>query len=90
MAKRVIMRIELEPKSKKGLDEYCDRTGVTKVAAVSRLIDWFCTQPDGIQSVIQGLFPSHIEADVAEIVLKRLVKAKNVRKSLVRSNGQQT
>ncbi|HEY1921770.1 MAG TPA: hypothetical protein VGG44_03310 [Tepidisphaeraceae bacterium] len=72
MNKRVVVRLELEPRSKKGLDEFCDRTGMTKVAALSRLIDWFCDQPDNVQVIIQGLIPSFIAPDVAELVLKRL------------------
>ncbi len=76
MQKRVIMRLELEPGSKEGLDEFCDRTGMTKVAALSRLIDWFCGQPDNVQAMIQGLIPKFIAADVAEIILERLVSTK--------------
>ena len=69
---RIIMRIEVETESKDQLDAFCERTGMTKVAAASRLIDWFAKQPDIIQAVVQGLFPASIEADVAAIVLKRL------------------
>jgi hypothetical protein len=76
MHKRVIMRLELEPGSKKGLDEFCDRTGMTKVAALSRLIDWFCSQPDNVQAIIQGLIPKFIAPDVAEIILERLATTK--------------
>lgn len=76
MNKRVVMRLELEPRSKKGLDKFCDRTGMTKVAALSRLIDWFCDQPDNVQTMIQGLIPTFIATDVAEIILKRLLATK--------------
>jgi hypothetical protein len=82
MHKRVIMRLELEPCSKKSLDQFCDRTGMTKVAALSRLIDWFCVQTDNVQALIQGLIPAFISADVAEIVLERLVATKNGRVEL--------
>jgi hypothetical protein len=66
------MRLEMEPESKARLDEFCHRSGMTKVAATSRLIDWFSRQPDTVQAMIQGLFPSPIEAEVATIVLKRM------------------
>ena len=76
MNTRIIIRIEVEPESKTRLDEFCDRTGMTKVAATSRLIDWFCGQPDTVQAIIQGLFPSPIEADAAAIILRRLAPKK--------------
>jgi hypothetical protein len=76
MNTRIIMRIEVEPESKIRLDEFCDRTGMTKVAAVSRLIDWFAKQPDTVQAIVQGLFPSLIEVDVASLILKRLASKK--------------
>jgi hypothetical protein len=76
MEKRVIMRIEVEPRAKRGLDDYCDQIGMTKVAAVSRLIEWFCDQPEGVQGMIQGLIPTIIKMDVAEIVLKQLAATK--------------
>ena len=73
MNPRIIMRIEVEPRSKEGLDEFCERTGMTKVAAASRLIDWFATQPDTVQAIIQGLFPPSIEPDVARIILRGFI-----------------
>jgi len=70
MSKRIIMRVELRPQSYDRLNEFCDRTGMTKVAALSRLIDWFCRQSDSIQAIIQGLFPSAIESDIATLILE--------------------
>jgi hypothetical protein len=87
MNNRVIVRLELEPGSKKGLDDFCDRTGMTKVAALSRLIDWFCSQPDNVQAIIQGLIPTFITADVAEIILKRLIASKEIQEIPKPSNG---
>jgi hypothetical protein len=72
MTRRIVMRVELLPSSKTKLDAFCDRTGMTKVAVVSRLIDWFCNQTDVIQTIVQGLVPKAIEADVATLVLRNL------------------
>jgi hypothetical protein len=71
MGKRVIMRIEIAPSSKDRLDQFCDGTGMTKLAAVSRLIDWFCDQEDTVQAMVQRLYPALIEADVAAIILEK-------------------
>ena len=76
MAKRIVMRVELNPKSKDRLGEFCDRTGMTQIAAVSRLIDWFCRQSETIQAIIQGLFPASLEPDVAAMILERTANEK--------------
>jgi hypothetical protein len=83
MNTRIIMRVEIDPNSKTRLDEFCNRTGMTKVAAASRLIDWFGQQPDTVQAIIQGLFPPPIEADAAKIILKHLVAKTRERSSQI-------
>jgi hypothetical protein len=51
---------------------------MTKIAAVSRLIDWFCKQSDTVQALIQGLIPISLESDAATLALKKLA-AKSTR-----------
>ena len=70
--RRVIMRIELTPDAKKGLTDLCDRLGMTQIAATSRIIEWFTTQPDVVQAAVLGLYPQDIRSEIAEIILKRL------------------
>jgi hypothetical protein len=70
--RRVIMRIELYPESKKGLADLCDRLGMTQIAATSRIIEWFTTQSDVVQAAILGLYPHDIRAEVVEMILKRI------------------
>jgi hypothetical protein len=70
--RRVIMRIELFPEAKKGLADLCDRLGMTQIAATSRIVEWFTTQPDVVQAAVLGLYPHDIRAEVAEIILKRM------------------
>ena len=81
MDQRIIMRVEVEPASKVRLDEFCERTGMTKIAAVSRLIDWFGQQPDTIQAMIQGHYPSSIEADVGALILRRLAPQRGIKEA---------
>ncbi len=73
---RVIMRIELYPEAKQGLTDLCDRLGMTQVAATSRVIEWFTDQTDVVQAAILGLYPKDIRAEVAEMILKRIVSDK--------------
>jgi hypothetical protein len=71
-SRRVIMRIELHPHAKQGLTSFCDRLGMTQIAATSRIIEWFTTQSDVVQAAILGLYPHDIRAEVAEMILKRM------------------
>jgi hypothetical protein len=74
MNKRIIMRVEVQNESKGRLDDFCNRTGMTKIAAVSRLIDWFCRQSETIQAMIQGLYPQAVESDIATMLLRNASK----------------
>jgi hypothetical protein len=73
---RVIMRIELFPHAKQGLQDLCDRLGMTQVAATSRVIEWFTGQTDVVQAAILGLYPKDIRAEVAEMIIKRMAAEK--------------
>lgn len=70
------MRIELLPEAKNGLTGLCDRLGMTQIAATSRIIEWFASQPEVIQAVILGLYPRDIRPDIAELILKKMAAEK--------------
>jgi hypothetical protein len=72
--KRVIMRIELTPAAKQEVEVYCDRVGMTQIAAMSRLAEWFGNQSDEIQALVQDHYPGSIKPDVAKLILQRAVK----------------
>ena len=72
MASRIIVRIELTPSAKDALNDLTDKAGMTQVALLSRLVEWFAHQSDMIQASVLGQYPSEIEADVAKLILKRM------------------
>jgi hypothetical protein len=72
MAKRIIMRIELTPSAKESLQSFAERSGMTQFAITSRLVEWFASQPETIQSAVLNRYPSEIEVDVAKLILKRM------------------
>ena len=74
MATRIILRIELTPKAKEHLEQVSDRQGMTQVAMLSRVIEWYANQPEVIQRIIVGHMPSEIQRDVARLVLQNLTK----------------
>ena len=76
MAKRFIMRIELTGSAKQKLATLSDRHGMTQVAMMSRVVEWFAAQGELIQSACLGRYPSEIEPDVAKLILKRMAGEK--------------
>jgi hypothetical protein len=74
MASRIIMRIELTPKAKEHLEQISERQGMTQVAMLSRVIEWYARQPEVIQRIIVGHMPPEIQRDVARLVLQKLIK----------------
>lgn len=72
MAQRYIMRIELTLISKKKLATLSDRHGMTQVAMMSRLVEWFASQSEEIQAAVVGRYPEKIAPDIARILLKKM------------------
>jgi hypothetical protein len=76
MASRIIVRIELTPSAKEALNDLTDKAGMTQVALLSRLVEWFSHQSDMIQAAVLGQYPSEIEGDIAKMILKRMGSGK--------------
>jgi hypothetical protein len=74
MEQRIILRIELLPSAKARLNEFCDKAGMTHVAMLSRVVEWFAEQPDAVQRLIVGHIPKEMRGDVARIMLTSLAK----------------
>jgi hypothetical protein len=73
------MRIELTPTAKNLLADLCQRNGMTQVAVMSRITEWFSGQTDLIQAAVLGQYPTAIEADVAKLILKKMAGEKTKR-----------
>ncbi len=76
MASRIIVRIELTPAAKDALNDLTDKAGMTQVALLSRLVEWFAHQSDMIQASVLGQYPAEIEADIAKLIMKKLSSGK--------------
>lgn len=72
MARRFIMRIELTGPAKQKLSTLSDKHGMTQVAMMSRLVEWFASQNELIQSAMIGRYPDEIEQDIAKLILKKM------------------
>lgn len=76
MASRIVVRLELTKEAKNRLAEISKRTGMTQVSVSSRLFEWFSKQSELLQAAVLGQYPKEIEADVAEMILKRVASEK--------------
>ena len=54
MARRFIIRIELTQSAKGKLNEISDHNGMTQVSVMSRMVEWFASQPEIIQAAVLG------------------------------------
>jgi hypothetical protein len=56
MRKRYVMPVELTEPAMKAVEGMSDHHGMTQVAIMSRLVDWFAAQEELIQSAVLGRF----------------------------------
>jgi hypothetical protein len=75
MASRVIVRIELTPPAKKAVETLTEKHGMTQVAMLSRLVEWFAKQPDAIRTSAMSLDPAAGKA-VAGLIVKQMASGK--------------
>ena len=72
MTQRIILRVELTPSAKEHLNRTSDTLGMTQVAMLSRVVEWFSHQPELIQRIIVGHLPVQIEQQVARVMLRKM------------------
>jgi hypothetical protein len=76
-AKRSIMRIQLDTAAKDRLETICKRRGMTQIAVMSRLVNWFSLQDDYIQTAVLQTLSDASMATLAKSLLKHLSSDKS-------------
>lgn len=71
-AKRSIMRIQLDLQAKQKLDKLCERRGMTQIAVMSRVVNWFVAQDETIQAIVLGSLSEQSMGSLARMVLKKI------------------
>ena len=69
---RAIVRVQLSALAKKKLDALCDRRGMTQIAVMSRVVDWFVKQDELIQTSVLSQLSPKSQAELARQLLERL------------------
>ncbi|HWB54662.1 MAG TPA: hypothetical protein VG722_10735 [Tepidisphaeraceae bacterium] len=72
MPNKLIVRLELTNAAKDQLAAISKRTGMTQVSVSSRLFEWFAKQSEMLHGAVLGQYPKEMQADVAELILKRI------------------
>jgi predicted transcriptional regulator len=66
------MRIQLDSATKDELDELCEKRGMTQVAVMSRLVNWFIKQDDLIKTAVLASLSEESLSRLAKQLHKRL------------------
>lgn len=64
----VVVRVELTPTAKRQSASVADRLGMTQIATLSRLVEWFAGQSEEVQKAVLG--HSNTAAAGADVVRK--------------------
>jgi hypothetical protein len=66
------MRIELTSEAKKQMSGLADRQGMTQVALMSRLVQWFADAGDNVQALVLNHMPGELRPEVVRLVLEQM------------------
>lgn len=77
MAKRAVIRLQLDLAAKQQLDRLCEKRGMTQISVLSRLVKWFGRQDEFVQASVLGLLSEEMLGGLSHTLLKRLA-AKHV------------
>lgn len=83
------MRLELTKSAKDTLDKLTELTGMTQVALMSRLVEWFTQQPELIQAAVLGGYPKEVHAELAQLIFHRMYKKPLTTESIKATRVQQ-
>ncbi len=73
---RFTMRIQLDREAREALLELCERTGMTQIAVMSRVLSWFSKQNEVIQSRVLGGLSDETVAELAKQMLTKMASGK--------------
>jgi hypothetical protein len=72
-SKRAIMRIQMDAQSKNRLEKLCEKRGMTQIAMMSRMVNWFLAQDETVQAMVLGSLSEESMGPLARTLLERLV-----------------
>jgi len=74
IAKRAVLRIQLDPSAKQHLDRLAKTRGMTQISIMSRLVEWFVKQNEVIQLAALGVVSEEFTGPLARRLLERIAE----------------
>lgn len=71
---RAVIRLQLIVAAKRKLDDECEQRGMTQIAALSRLVEWFVEQDEVVKATILGQLSAAVAAPAARQILERIAR----------------
>jgi hypothetical protein len=72
--RRAVIRLQLDVSAKQALDALCGKRGMTQIAVLSRVVQWFAKQDEVLQASVLGLLSDEHLVVAAQRVLDRLAR----------------
>jgi hypothetical protein len=69
--------VPLDRQSKTRLEKLCGKCGMTQIAMMSRIVNWFVRQDDTVQTMVLGSLSPESMAPLARKLLQRLADDKS-------------
>lgn len=70
--KRYSMNINARPQTQEIIISESERTGMDRTELVTRILDWFARQDEGLRAMILGILPESLHVDVARAILEKM------------------
>ena len=74
---RVILPIDITPRAVSKLHSICRRFGCTQLSAISRLVEWYDSQPQHIRTAIVGWMND--SGKIPDLILQQMLKGAKAR-----------
>ena len=68
------MRIQMDGQAKNKLEKLCEKRGMTQIAMMSRMVNWFLSQDETVQALVLGSLSEQAMGPLARTLLERLVE----------------
>lgn len=72
--KPIFVTVALTAEAKAMIEQMCERTGMTQLATLSRLVEWFSKQNDLVRAAVLGHLPEGIAPDLSKVIMKRMAE----------------
>ena len=74
--KRIDIAVEIYSQLRKPIDEIVARNDMRQGVVMTRMVEWFVSQPEMIQAVVLGMIPAEHTQEACRRMLEQMTKAR--------------